>query len=259
MNTPGATLGECRDAGCASRVPAHPPFCCAYGPELSGSSNHTSAPPPGASSAPTRPPRECTVRATVPRPMPWPSTPESTRLNRVKTSIRRSAGIPMPLSVTETRHPYGTGNGRDRHTRAYAGVGELHGVGEQVLQDGVHLVRIRMHDRQPTNIERGARQLEEPAQRRVRAGLPACRGRPRRASGRRREGRWPGADRASAASGQRPLWCVRAEPPTAGPGCSPSSSSSSSRPATMGAQRNPHVVAQLGGHVNNRVSFAEAH
>ena len=73
-----------------------------------------------------------------------------------------------------------------------------------------------------------------------------ARGRHRRASGRRRPGRWPCADRASAASGPRPLWCGAAAPRPLGSGCSPSSSSSSSRPATIGAQRNPHVMAQLG-------------
>ena len=41
------------------------------------------------------------MRATVPRPIPWPSAQASACVNIVNTSRRRSAGMPRPLSCPE--------------------------------------------------------------------------------------------------------------------------------------------------------------
>ena len=96
------------------------------------------APSPSTLSTHIVPPISSARRLLTARPRPVPPylrvVDESTWLNASKSLCARSAGMPMPVSRDGDVDHVGAVAGLDRHDDL-AGLGELHGVAEQVHQD----------------------------------------------------------------------------------------------------------------------------
>ena len=109
-----------------------------------GSSMLNRAPPPGASSHQTRPPRLLAVSATMlsPRPLPGSDPRDPARTNRSKMRSRSASGTPSPAVVDVDANPVADPLHGDRPDAAGVPVG----VVEEVDQGPAELLLVDADD-----------------------------------------------------------------------------------------------------------------